>query len=554
MDAGRKIRKSDGSAAPLSFDRKRFLIVDDFSDMRGMLRSMLESYGVQQIDQAANGKDAIQLMQRHDRNPYDFILCDYNLGEGQDGQQVLEEAKYKGLIRLSTIFIMITAENTMRMVMGAVEYQPDDYLSKPFNKFQLKSRLDRLMQRKSNLQAIDRAVENDQPAKAVELCNERLADRPKNSAELLKLKAGLLVDLGRYDEAETIYQDVLSSRNALWAKIALGKIRYHTGDYHAARGLFQEVVTENSYHTEAHDWLAKSLIELNETAEAESVLLSAVETSPKAIQRQVALGNLAFKRGNYEVAARAFRQAVSLGKNSVYRSASNYVKQARALSQGSAKDALRVLRTLRKDFRGDTEAILQAAAMESTVYQAMGMVQDASQAYHQATALHAQLEGTISSEAAKEVARAAFVNGDKEWAVTLVKKIVKNNHDDPDLLQEMQQLCIEAGFEADADRIIEDAREAVVHLNNEGVRLAEQGDLERAASLFEKALNDMPENRTINMNNLKVLLLQISATGGDKGQFARARDYLDHLRKLDPDYPGLPQLAALYEQAIPTKG
>lgn len=548
MDAGRKVSNQRNAGTPVDWTRKRFLVIDDFSDMRSMLRSMLESYGAQHIDQAANGEDAVRLMERSGRTPYDVILCDYNLGAGQDGQQVLEEAKYKGLLRFSTVFIMITAENTVRMVMGAVEYQPDDYLSKPFNKFQLKNRLDRLIVRKADLAPIDAAIESNQPARAVALCDERLAGEPNNAAELLKLKAGLLFDLGRLDEAEKIYREILSSRNAPWAKIALGKIRFHSGEYGAARDLFQEVIDDNSQNMEAHDWLAKALTELDELDRAEQVLLSAVEMSPKAIQRQMALGDLALKRGSFEVAGRAFRKAVVLGKNSVYRTPSNYVKQARALSHTSGKEALRALRALRQEFRGDKQAVLQAAAMESAVYHGMGMSQDAEESYRQATALYDKLGGSVSSEAATEMARAAFANGDNEKAIGLIEQIVANNHDDSALLDEVQQVFSDAGLEDEGSRIIDQAREQVAQLNNKGVRLAEEGNLDEAVRLFEQALKDMPENRTINMNVVKVLLLQLKKAGRDDDRLAQARHYFERLRDLDPENPGLPQLAALYEQ------
>ncbi|MBS3800868.1 MAG: response regulator, partial [Thioalkalivibrio sp.] len=121
------------------------LVVDDFSNMRSTLRQMLLSAGYEDIDMAASGEDAIdKLGQRR----YAIVLCDYNLGEGLDGQQVLDLARDRGLIDLSTLFIMVTAETTSDMVMGAVESIPDGYLSKPFTKDLLAVRLARGIRRK----------------------------------------------------------------------------------------------------------------------------------------------------------------------------------------------------------------------------------------------------------------------------------------------------------------------------------------------------------------------------------------------------------------------
>ena len=72
----------------LDYSRTRFLIVDDFSDFRTSLKSMLRDLGAKDVDTADRGEDTL-VMCRHKR--YDIILHDYNLGAGKNGQQVLEE-------------------------------------------------------------------------------------------------------------------------------------------------------------------------------------------------------------------------------------------------------------------------------------------------------------------------------------------------------------------------------------------------------------------------------------------------------------------------------
>ena len=99
--------------------------------------------GAQYIDDVANAEDALEkLIEQH----YDVILCDYNLGEGRNGQQLLEEVMHRHIIPYGTIYIMITAENTQAMVMAAVEYRPDGYLNKPFPKDLLIKRLETLLE------------------------------------------------------------------------------------------------------------------------------------------------------------------------------------------------------------------------------------------------------------------------------------------------------------------------------------------------------------------------------------------------------------------------
>ena len=94
------------------------LVIDDFASMRSMMASMLKDYGADTIRQARNGKEAIQMIE--ERVPH-LVLCDYNLGEGKDGQEVLEESKERELLPYSSIFFLVTAENTNMMVMGAMD-------------------------------------------------------------------------------------------------------------------------------------------------------------------------------------------------------------------------------------------------------------------------------------------------------------------------------------------------------------------------------------------------------------------------------------------------
>ena len=98
---------------------KKILIVDDFPAMRSMMRTMLAAFGADNIAEARTGEEALELLEEESK---EIILCDYNLGEGKDGQQVLEEAKHRELIPYSTVFILVTAENTSDMVMGAMEH------------------------------------------------------------------------------------------------------------------------------------------------------------------------------------------------------------------------------------------------------------------------------------------------------------------------------------------------------------------------------------------------------------------------------------------------
>ncbi|HHH35524.1 MAG TPA: response regulator [Gammaproteobacteria bacterium] len=532
----------------VDFSRKRFLVIDDFGDMRSMLRHMVESYGVQRVDAVASGEEALRLMAGQD---YDVILCDYNLGDGKDGQQVLEEAKHKGYIQFSTVFIMLTAENTMQMVMGAVEYYPDDYLSKPFNKETLRRRLERIILRKSDLVDVERLVQQGKLQEAIQLCEKRIATRPANLREFQKLKGELCLRLGRYEEAEALYASVVAERAVPWARLGLGKVYYHTGRLEAARSCFQDIIEDNHNNMEAHDWLAKTLLALGEDAAAQACLEEAAQRSPKVVLRQAALGEVAMKRKDYDKAARAFKKAVSMGRHSVYRDPAHYSNQARAMIHTRGKkDALRVLGRLRKDFPGNDIAALHAALAENAVLASLDRPEEAEKAYQEARRLFQSREDRVPPELALEMARTCIANGDVEEGTELTRRLVRNHHEDEALLRKVQAAFAEMGMEEEGRALISDSRDKVVKLNNDGVRLVQQGRLEEAIELFDEALQDMPANKTVNMNTAMVLLKYMEKHGRDDHYLGQVRRCLDMLREHAAPESSLPQLQERYQRLV----
>jgi DNA-binding response OmpR family regulator len=250
----------------IDYKHKKFLLVDDFQEFKVSVRFMLQSFGAVTIDGAGTADSAIAMIQI---KPYDVILCDYNLGHDQkDGQQILEEIKHRELIKLSTVFIMVTAENTTEMIMGAAEYSPDDYLIKPFAREVLKTRIEKAIRKKNDLERIESAVQKKEYRYAIDLCEEQIKNNPPNLFEYLKLKGELCLSIGDNNRAKEMYEMVLTMRAIPWAKIGLGRVFFYQEKYAEARDIFSSLVEENKMQIVAYDWLAKTLIKLNSPEEA----------------------------------------------------------------------------------------------------------------------------------------------------------------------------------------------------------------------------------------------------------------------------------------------
>lgn len=124
----------------LDLSTKNILIIEDYPVMRKAMRDMLYKLGTRYISEAKDGFTAISAMKKQ---KFDIVLCDYNLGDGKNGPQILEEARYNKLLSLNALFIIVTAYQSASFILGTIENKPDDYLAKPFNAQQLFRRIEK---------------------------------------------------------------------------------------------------------------------------------------------------------------------------------------------------------------------------------------------------------------------------------------------------------------------------------------------------------------------------------------------------------------------------
>lgn len=529
------------------FSYKKFLVVDDFSDFRSSLKRMIQSFGVIDIDDAANGEMALKCVSR---KRYDVILCDYNLGYNKkDGQQVLEEIKHQNLIPHSTVFMMVTAENTSQMVMGAVEYQPDDYLIKPFTKEVLRSRLEKVFVKKSNFELIDRAVMEKDYHRAIALCDEQVLANPRNLYEYLKLKGELCIIAADYKEAAAVYERVLAERDIPWARLGLGKILYLTREFETARNALHSLIQENPMFVEAYDWLSKTNLALSEDREAQRILEKAAEISPKSIRRQSSLGEISYRNQDLPVAERSFKKAITLGKTSRLKTPASYIGLARVfVDKNVPEQAVGLLGEAKSEFRNDTDATFQAATMEAIVYKSMGKPEEARHSLEEATKLLGGVSGPVPDEIAMELAKACFSLGEKDKGTRVIKDLIRNNHDDEELLGKVQGLFSDLQLKEEGERIISSTRREIIQLNNQGVRLVEEGRLSEAIEYFEKAAHGLPNNKVINANAAQAVLMYIQKNGGNDQLFRNARQFIERMKRVDPLSERCQRLSAMYEK------
>jgi len=489
---------------------KTILIVDDFAEMRSLMRSMIMAYGAERIELTSNGEDAINIMQSR---RFDIVLCDYNLGKGRDGQQVLEEVKRRDLLACSTAFVLVTAENTSQMVLGALEHQPDGYIAKPVTKTVLQVRLKKLLEKKADLRDIYQALDRKQFGKLIECCDRHVEAGSRYRLELLKIKSDVLIEVGDYAQADAVCRMVAAERELPWATFDIGRIYFHRRQFHEAAEVFSRVIEQNSCFVSAYDWLATTQECLGDPVLAQRTLMDAIEKSSKSLLRLRALANVADRNEDHEVAETARRKAIRVGKGSVLRRPSDYTRLAGTLvARGAAKDALKVVESMKYEFRACPQAELEAAVAGNKVQAALGNEKISRASLERAIDLASQHPDLIAPQVGVELSQACLSDGRGQDAEKFVSYIVKNNHDNQELLNEIARIYRAGGAEREIGQLIANAQAEVDQINREGERLLKEGRLEASLGVFSKAAKAMPHNPVINLNAAQSLIRMMTET------------------------------------------
>ncbi len=537
------------SVAPAAPDQvdwadKNYLVVDDFVGVRQLLRESLRSLGAKNIDQASSGGEAMGLLARV---RYDVVLCDYNLGDGKNGQQVLEEARVRNLVNPSTVWLMVSAEKSVESVMGAAEHQPDAYLIKPITEGVLLTRLNRVWHKKQVFRMIDQACAEKDYLRAAKLCDAQIEVSKLHELDLLRMKAKLMERSGQPTRAREVYERVLEQREYQWARAGLAKIRMANGEFEQARQSFQGVIAENRYYIDAYDQLALAYQHMGKLEESCAILERAAKLSPNSVPRQRNLGNIALKLGNVPVAEKAFRKCIEIGEYSIMKTPDAYLGLARVCGQrNDTKEALRLLLVAQREFAHEQPDMqLRAKITEGLVYHESGDYRRARKAGED---LEAMLKATAERPdvpACLELATLLFAVGVKEAPVELLCYVIRNNHDNPLLLEDVEKIFDKARMKEEGLALIHASKKEASSLMNQGVLLWKTGKLGEAVEWMRNARKAVPNNQRILFNAAQILVSTLQQQGYDEGLSNEAHEILHHVDRL---LPGQQRFAQLMEQ------
>ena len=114
----------------------KVMVVDDYSTMRRILRNLLQQVGFNNIEEAADGTEALSKLQTGD---YGLVFSDWNMAP-MTGLDLLKKVRADARLR-PVPFIMVTAEGKAENVVAARAAGVSNYIVKPFNAETLKGKM-----------------------------------------------------------------------------------------------------------------------------------------------------------------------------------------------------------------------------------------------------------------------------------------------------------------------------------------------------------------------------------------------------------------------------
>jgi two-component system chemotaxis response regulator CheY len=120
----------------------QFLLVDDFSTMRRIVRNLLKELGFNNIEEAEDGVVALNKLKS---GHFEFVISDWNM-PNMDGLTLLQQVRATPQLQ-HLPFLMITAEAKKENIIAAANAGANGYIVKPFTAITLDEKLTRIFQK-----------------------------------------------------------------------------------------------------------------------------------------------------------------------------------------------------------------------------------------------------------------------------------------------------------------------------------------------------------------------------------------------------------------------
>src|SRR4030066_1763624 len=114
----------------------RFLVVDDFSTMRRIMRHLLKELGFMKVQEAGDGVEALDKLRA---GTFDFVVSDWNM-PNMTGIELLQAIRADARLKHLPV-LMVTAEAKRENIIMAAQAGASGYVVKPFTAAKLDEKL-----------------------------------------------------------------------------------------------------------------------------------------------------------------------------------------------------------------------------------------------------------------------------------------------------------------------------------------------------------------------------------------------------------------------------
>lgn len=120
----------------------KFLIVDDMSTMRRIVRSILKEIGFDNVEEAEDGVDGLNKLRS---GKFDFVISDWNM-PNMDGLEMLKAIRADDTLK-SLPVMLVTAEAKKENIIEAAKAGASGYVVKPFTAAVLEEKMNKIFEK-----------------------------------------------------------------------------------------------------------------------------------------------------------------------------------------------------------------------------------------------------------------------------------------------------------------------------------------------------------------------------------------------------------------------
>ena len=524
------------------------LIIDDMATQQTTLRGQLTMLQINKVDVATTAEDALRLIKSRQ---YGLVMCDYNLNQKSDGQQILEVLRETGALPPETIFFMVTAENSYASVASASECKPDAYLLKPVTVGDIEERLKTQIERRNALQPVHQCLGRHDSPGALVACDEVVAKQGRWTMHALQIKAQTLLQLGRHEEASAIYGKVLSIRPGLvWAQLGMSRAQKAAGNLEEAKALAHDIIRskEGEKAVEAYDLVAACLEAQGDNEGAMWILRDSAAVMPSA-RRQRIVGECAYRNGDLETAKECFAKLTRATKGSITAQSQDVLHLAQVkCDAGEWQEAITLLDAAVPNHRHDPQFASVALTIKAQAQVGVGDTAGAEASLARARQTVRRAKADFATVA---LAKAELMTGNEEAGLKLLATAVSADHENPRVKQLIGKVLKDTGREHMLQQLVDTAVKGLNGKVTDAKTLFRNSQIDEALAAIEAALREYPENTCVllqaaQMNCMSLRLKKQLSTAVSE----RVRAYLTRLDSLMPGNDRVAQMHRYYCETL----